>query len=72
MLKEWQNCPKHTAENPRIVNDEFKKKIYSMVRTAVKLEDTSLLNEHLAILNMEGLTRRRDETIHSVHGRSEA
>ena len=45
----------YTAENPRIVNDEFKKKIYSMVRTAVKLEDL-FIERAFGYSNMEGLT----------------
>jgi len=42
-------------ENPRIVNDEFKKKIYSMVRTAVLLED-KFIERAFDFGEMEGLT----------------
>ncbi len=43
-------------ENPRIVNDDFKKKIYSMVRTAVKLEDI-FIERAFGFSEMEGLTQ---------------
>jgi glutaredoxin 3 len=42
-------------ENPRVVNDDFKKKIYSMVRTAVKLEDI-FIERAFGFSEMEGLT----------------
>ena len=43
-------------ENPRVVNDEFKKKIYSMVRTAIKLED-EFIERAFSFFSPEGLTK---------------
>ena len=43
-------------ENPRVVNDEFKKKIYKMVRTAVKLED-AFIDRAYGFYSPEGLTK---------------
>jgi ribonucleoside-diphosphate reductase beta chain len=42
------------AENPRIVNDEFKSKIYEMSRIAVKLED-KFINLAYKMGDVEGL-----------------
>ncbi len=42
-------------ENPRIVNDDFKKKIYKMVRTAIKLED-EFIHRAFSFFSPEGLT----------------
>ena len=42
-------------EHPRIVNDEFKKDIYSMVRTAVKLED-KVIDLAYEMGDLEGLS----------------
>jgi ribonucleotide reductase beta subunit family protein with ferritin-like domain len=43
-------------ENPRIVNDAFKKKIYSMIRKAVELEDM-FIERAFGFSKMEGLTQ---------------
>ena len=43
-------------ENPRIVNDDFKKKIYSMFRTAIKLED-EFIERAFSFFSPEGLTK---------------
>jgi len=45
----------YCAENPKIVNDEFKKKIYKMVRTAVKLED-AFIERAYGFYSPEGLS----------------
>ena len=42
-------------EHPQIVNDQFKKDIYNMVRTAVKLED-KVIDLAYKMGNIEGLT----------------
>jgi len=43
------------SEHPRIVNDDFKKEIYSMVRTAVSLED-KVVDLSYKMGSVEGLT----------------
>lgn len=45
----------YCSENPHIINDEFKKKIYKMVRTAVKLED-AFIERAYGFYSPEGLT----------------
>jgi glutaredoxin 3 len=45
----------YCAENPKVVNDEFKKKIHKMVRTAVKLED-AFIQRAYSFYSPEGLT----------------
>jgi len=42
-------------ENPKIINDEFKKKIYKMFRTAIKLED-AFIERAYSFYSPEGLT----------------
>ena len=46
----------YCSENPRIVNDGFKKKIYSMIRKAVELEDM-FIERAFGFSKMEGLTQ---------------
>jgi glutaredoxin 3 len=52
-------------EHPRIVNDDFKKDIYEMFRTAVKLED-KVIDLAYEMGDLEGLVSGRCQAVHSL------